>query len=47
MDDTVEISLFLVSAPDDFARFGAEYQAELRHFRDGLKAASMAVSNQG
>lgn len=41
MNDQSELSLRLIPAPDDLARFGADYQAELRQFKGQLKAASV------
>lgn len=44
MHDQPELSLRLTQAPDDLARFGTEYQAELRHFMSQLNAANVDAS---
>lgn len=44
MSDQPELSLRLTQAPDDLARFGTEYQAELRLFKSQLSAANVDAS---
>lgn len=44
MTEAFKISIRLVRAPDDVAAFGADYQAELRHFRERFKAAGIEIS---
>lgn len=44
MHDQPELSLRLTQAPDDLARFGSEYQAELSYFMSQLNAANVDAS---
>jgi len=40
----LRLQLRLLKAPDDAAVFGADYQAELRQFKQQMEAAGLAVS---
>ena len=44
MNEALKISISLVRSQDDAASFGADYQGELRDFRDAVNASGTAIS---
>lgn len=44
MTEALEVSILLVRSQDDAAAFGADYQGELREFRDAVNDSGIAIS---
>jgi len=44
MAEALKVSIRLVRSQDDAAAFGADYQGELRQFRDAVDASGIAIS---
>lgn len=44
MAEALKVSIRLVRSQDDTAAFGADYQGELRQFRDAVDASGIAIS---